>query len=37
MNDLNIFVPITKIDAVRRLVYGVVTAETPDIMQGNNR
>ncbi len=31
MNDMNIFVPITKIDAARRLVYGVVTAEKPDI------
>ena len=31
MDDLKIFVPITKIDAARRLVYGVVTAETPDV------
>ena len=31
MNDLNLFVPITKIDAAQRLVYGVVTAETPDV------
>jgi hypothetical protein len=31
MDDMNIFVPITKIDAAQRLVYGVVTAETPDI------
>src|SRR5581483_10105438 len=31
MNDMQIFVPITKIDAVQRLVYGVVTAETPDV------
>ena len=31
MDDMNIFIPITKIDAARRLVYGVVTAETPDI------
>jgi hypothetical protein len=31
MNDMNIFVPITKIDAAQRLVYGVVTAEKPDI------
>jgi hypothetical protein len=31
MDDMQIFVPITKIDAAQRLVYGVVTAETPDI------
>ena len=31
MDDMKIFVPITKIDAAQRLVYGVVTAETPDI------
>jgi hypothetical protein len=31
MNDLNLFIPITKIDAARRLVYGVVTAEAPDV------
>ena len=31
MNDINLFVPITKIDAAQRLVYGVVTAETPDV------
>jgi hypothetical protein len=31
MNDMKIFVPITKIDAARRLVYGVVTAEKPDV------
>jgi hypothetical protein len=31
MDDMKIFVPITKIDAARRLVYGVVTAETPDV------
>jgi hypothetical protein len=30
MDDMKIFVPITKIDAAQRLVYGVVTAETPD-------
>jgi hypothetical protein len=30
-NDLKIFVPIIKIDAAQRLVYGVVTAETPDV------
>ena len=28
---MNLFIPITKIDAARRLVYGVVTAEAPDI------
>jgi len=31
MDDLKIFVPITKIDAARRLVYGVVTAEKADV------
>jgi hypothetical protein len=31
MDDMNIFIPITKIDAARRLVYGVVTAEAPDV------
>jgi hypothetical protein len=31
MDDLKIFVPITKIDAAKRLVYGVVTAEKPDV------
>ena len=31
MDDMNLFVPITKIDAAQRLVYGVVTAETPDV------
>jgi hypothetical protein len=30
MNDLRIFIPITKVDAAKRLVYGVVTAERPD-------
>jgi len=30
MQDMNLFIPITKIDAARRLVYGVVTAECPD-------
>jgi hypothetical protein len=30
MHDMNLFIPITKIDAGRRLVYGVVTAEAPD-------
>ena len=30
MDDMKIFVPITKIDAAQRLVYGVVTAERPD-------
>src|SRR5208282_3896730 len=28
---MKIFVPITKIDAAQRLVYGVVTAEKPDV------
>jgi hypothetical protein len=31
MDDMTIFVPITKIDAAQRLVYGVVTAEKPDV------
>jgi hypothetical protein len=31
MQDLNLFIPITKIDAAKRLVYGVVTAEAPDV------
>jgi hypothetical protein len=31
MDDMKIFVPITKIDAAQRLVYGVVTAEKPDV------
>ena len=31
MNDMNLFVLITKIDAAQRLVYGVVTAEAPDV------
>jgi hypothetical protein len=31
MDDMNLFVPITKIDASKRLVYGVVTAEAPDV------
>jgi hypothetical protein len=31
IDDMNLFVPITKIDAARRLVYGVVTAEKPDV------
>ena len=30
MNDLRLFIPITKVDAAKRLVYGVVTAERPD-------
>lgn len=29
---LNLFVPIVKIDAAKRLVYGVVTAEAPDAL-----
>ncbi len=32
MKNMKIFVPITKIDAAQRLVYGVVTAEKPDVM-----
>jgi hypothetical protein len=32
MDDMKIFVPITKIDAAQRLVYGIVTAEKPDAM-----
>ena len=31
MKNMKIFVPITKIDAAQRLVYGVVTAEQPDV------
>jgi hypothetical protein len=31
MDDLNLFIPIIKIDAAQRLVYGVVTAEKPDV------
>ena len=31
MTDMNLFIPITKIDAAKRLVYGVVTAEKPDV------
>jgi hypothetical protein len=31
MDDMTLFIPITKIDAGKRLVYGVVTAETPDV------
>jgi hypothetical protein len=31
MDDMKIFVPMTKIDAAQRLVYGVVTAEAPDV------
>jgi hypothetical protein len=30
MADLNLFIPLMKVDAARRLVYGVVTAERPD-------
>ncbi len=30
--NMNLFIPITKIDAAKRLVYGVVTAEAPDAM-----
>ena len=31
MKNMKVFVPITKIDAAKRLVYGVVTAEKPDV------
>jgi hypothetical protein len=31
IENMKIFVPITKIDAAQRLVYGVVTAEKPDV------
>jgi hypothetical protein len=31
MDDMNLFIPITKIDAAKRLVYGAVTAEAPDV------
>jgi hypothetical protein len=31
MDDMKLFIPITKIDAAQRLVYGVVTAEMPDV------
>ena len=30
MGDLNLFIPLTKIDAEKRIVYGVATAETLD-------
>jgi hypothetical protein len=30
MSDLNMFIPITKVDAQQRLVYGVATAEAED-------
>ena len=30
MSDLQIFIPITKVDAAQRLVYGIVTAEIED-------
>ena len=32
MDDMQIFVPITKVDTAKRLVYGLVTAETPDML-----
>ena len=32
MDDMNLFVPLTKIDVSMRLVYGVVTAEAPDLL-----
>ncbi len=31
MDDMKLFIPITKVDVAKRLVYGVVTAETPDV------
>jgi hypothetical protein len=31
MDDMKLFIPITKINAAQRLVYGVVTAEAPDV------
>src|SRR5690242_12464823 len=30
MDRLNVFVPITKVDAVKGIVYGVLAAEEPD-------
>jgi hypothetical protein len=30
MDELSLFIPITKIDAAKRLVYGIVAAEKPD-------
>ena len=30
MKELDMFIPLAKVDAARRLVYGLVTAETPD-------
>src|ERR1700722_19830244 len=30
MPQLNLFIPITKVDQARRLVYGVLTEEVPD-------
>jgi hypothetical protein len=30
--DLKLFIPLTKIDAAKRLVYGVATAEKPDVV-----
>ena len=30
MTDLNLFIPITKVDAAKRLVYGTLTEEVPD-------
>jgi hypothetical protein len=35
MKNMKIFVPITKIDAAQRLVYGIVTAEKPDVSGGS--
>ncbi len=31
MDDLKIFIPLTKVDVAQRLVYGVATAELPDV------
>ncbi len=31
MDELKLFIPITKVDAAQRLVYGVATAEKPDV------
>lgn len=33
MDQLKLFVPITKIDAAKRLVYGVATADAPDMVK----
>lgn len=31
MDELKLFIPITKVDAAKRIVYGVATAELPDV------